>query len=644
MFIRKTLTRRVAGVDYSSYRLVRNERVDGRVKQITLINLGADFELPQALWPNFCARIADVLSPQDSLVNVALDGRIEACVQRYVALLKPRSQDGQDAVQKAKRVLSQVSSVPEPVGASELPAQLPGFDGTVPEPACAPPAAIDPEWVDSNSTTFLDVRSVGVELLALHAVRALGIDSVLRSAGFNGVSLAAAMAQLVGRIVQPGSDLATHRWVRQNSALPELWGFDFGRMSLHRMYEVGSRLWSVKPKLEQAIYGTLQARFGLNNTVALYDLTNTYFEGLGTCNPSAVRGCSKEKRSDAPLMSLGLVLDSAGFVRRSGMFPGNVYEPSTVEKMLTDLGAAKGALVVLDRGFVTAPTLAWLSENGYRYLVMSKERRDLSQAAQTIYNAQDQAIQIERIIDPAVEGKVQEVRLLCHSSARAQKENPMVKRQQERMTNALTNLHEGLSKKHGSKTIARVNERVGRIKVKHPSVARFFKIALIDDGTNVTAIDFKFTAKANSKAALPGHYVIRSNDLTLSAESLWRTYIQLTDVESVFRSLKSELGLRPVFHQTEIRCKAHLWISVLAYQCVQFLRYELKTHGIHASWASLRKSLGQSRITARFERQDGAFVHLRKNQEPTVEQQTIYAALGIKPPAASRRVFQSTDL
>ncbi len=142
---------------------------------------------------------------------------------------------------------------------------------------------------------------------------AAGIASMLNSAGFNGVSLAAAMAQLVGRIVQPGYDLSTHRWVRKNSALPELWGFDFGRMSMHRMYEVSSRLWAAKPKLEQAIYGTLQTRFGLNNTVALYDLTNTYFEGLGTKNPSAVRGCSKEKRSDEPLMSLGLVFDSATF-------------------------------------------------------------------------------------------------------------------------------------------------------------------------------------------------------------------------------------------------------------------------------------------------------------------------------------------
>ena len=729
MFIRKALTRRHQGTDYFSFRLVRNERVDGRVKQRALLNLGAAFELPEALWPMFCARMADLLSPQASLVAAPLDARVEPTAQRYAALLQPRSRAGQGLVQKPKAAT--------PVAAAAALAEtLDPAASAAAAPADAAPAQAEIEWVDSDSSTYLAVQSIGVETVAMHAVKALGIDSALSTAGFNRVSLAAAIGQLVARMAAPASERRTHRWLQQDSALAELCGFDFGRISLTRMYEIGTRLWSAKPALEHQLYSTLQARFGLRDTVALYDLTNTYFEGLGTRNPSAKRGCSKEKRSDAPLMSLGLVLDQAGFVRRSEVFAGNVYEPSTLEKMLSDLGAAPGALVVLDRGFVNQASLAWLREKGYRYLVMSKARADLSAAAHTIQNAQQEAIRIERIevtveepvakaaraqtapapTHPQADGaqadkaqqqshpqtalandtdaedsakdsakdaakkvpevspqgdtgkqvspqgdtgkqvsphgdtekqvqRWQEARLLCHSPARALKENALLTRQQQKMQGALQKIHDGLQSKHGSKTIARVNERIGRIKANHSLVARHYTITLKDDGKHVTAIDFQFQAKADSKADLPGHYVLRSNDLRLSGEQMWRTYIQLTDVESVFRSLKSELGLRPVFHQLETRCKAHLWISVLAYQCVQFLRHELKAKGIHASWTTLREQLHRHhRVSARYQRQDGAFVHIKKNQETPMAVQAIYDALGIEPIKTTKRTFYSNQL
>lgn len=689
MFIRKALTRRHQGTDYFSFRLVRNERVDGRVKQRALLNLGAAFEVPEALWPMFCARMADLLSPQASLVAAPLDARVEATAQRYAALLQPRSREGQGHVQKPKAATAVA------VAAARADALNP-VATAAPTDTVITPAQAEIEWVDSDSSSYLAVHSIGVETVAMHAVKALGIDQALTTAGFNRVSLAAAIGQLVARMAAPASERRTHRWLQQDSALAELCGFDFGRISLTRMYEIGTRLWSAKPALEQQLYSTLQARLGLRDTVALYDLTNTYFEGLGTRNPSAKRGCSKEQRSDAPLMSLGLVLDQSGFVRRSEVFAGNVYEPSTLEKVLSDLGAAPGALVVLDRGFVNQASLAWLREKGYRYLVMSKARADLSAAAHTIQNAQQEAIRIERmevtveepvakaaraqtapapanaqaddtqkqshpqtalgndsVTDSAKDAakkvpevqRWQEARLLCHSPARALKENAMLTRQQQKMQGALQKLHHGLQSKRGSKTIARVHERIGRIKAQHSLVARHYTITLKDDGKHVTAIDFQFQAKADSKADLPGHYVLRSNDLSLSGEQMWRTYIQLTDVESVFRSLKSELGLRPVFHQLETRCKAHLWISVLAYQCVQFLRHELKAKGIHASWTTLREQLHRHhRVSARYQRQDGAFVHIKKNQETPMAVQAIYDALGIEPIKTTKRTFYSNQL
>lgn len=681
MFIRKTKTRSVNGTDYFSYRLVRNARVDGRVKQIALLNLGAQFDLPPALWLAFCARISDLLSPQASLSCVALDPLVESTAQRFSALLLPASATGQGAVQRP-HLTAQSTATRDALGATQADLFAPSspvFAAVSPAPARAP------QWVDADSLDHLDVRSIGVETVAMHAINQLGIVPALRAAGFNSVDLAAAIGQLVARMAAPASERRTHAWLQQHSALSEVYGFDYGRLSLTRLYQVGSALWKVRPVLEKTLYDTLKSQLKLTDTIALYDLTNTYFEGLGKRNPLALRGASKEGRTDAPLMSLGIVLDAHGFIQKSDVFAGNIREPATLAGMLKGLGAAPGALVVLDRGFVNKATLSWLRENGYRYLVMSKDRRDLSAAAGSIQNAQGQAIQIERILvkieadkveikpsktavdatptEPIHEGSngtqtdskltdskltepsIQEAHLICHSPARAEKESAMVSRMRSRFEAKLAAIKKGLTTPRGTKRSNAIHQRIGRAKAGFPMVARHYTITVTEDGKTVSALDYAYQASQQSKADLPGHYVLRSNDLKLSAEQMWRTYIQLTDVESVFRSLKSELGLRPVFHQLPERCKAHLWISVLAYQCVQYLRNGLKKAGIADSWSTLRTQLGaHHRVWSRLERKAGGHVHVEQNQQASAEVKAIFRALGVQPLAKKSTVVHRTSL
>ncbi len=130
----------------------------------------------------------------------------------------------------------------------------------------------------------------------------------------------------------------------------------------------------------------------------------------------------------------------------------------------------------------------------------------------------------------------------------------------------------------------------------------------------------------------PGVYSLRSNETDWDEERMWRTYIMLTDLEAVFRSLKSELGLRPVYHHKEERCDGHLFITVLAYQFVQLIRRRLGEQGIHDSWRSLRETLkNQCRITATFRRADNRTLHVRKATRAEPEQLAIYNALNIDP-------------
>ena len=639
MFVRRTQTRtRLSGEPYFTHRLVRTERVDGRVKQVTLLNLGRHFDVPTEQWPLFCTRLSEVLSPQASVAPTAVPPEVEQAVQRYAEQLQPRAAAGVGRVEQRRPALPRDHAAPAPATA-ELDLQVPARAAI----AAAPDASAD--LVHADTLELRDGRSVGVEALALHAIEQLGIADTLRTAGFNRISLAAAVGQIVARMTQPASERATHAWLQRHSALGELWGFDFERVSLTRLYQVADALWRQHDAMETALHQRIRDVFGLHDTIALYDLTNTYFEGLAHGNPSAKRGHSKEKRSDAPLITLGMVLDGAGFVRRSQVFAGNVREQTSLPIMLKGLNAPAGALVVLDRGIVSEANLAWLRENGYRYLVMSRERRDLEQAAQTLKTANGAPIHWQRI--PPTDDN-DDVRLVCHSPDRELKEAAMTTLKRTRFEAKLSALAAGLSLPRRSKRADRIHQRIGRLRQAYPSVARHYVIEVDVDADTVTAIRYQYTPAANSKAELPGHYVIRSNATDLDGETLWRTYVQLTELEAVFRSLKSELGLRPIYHRLDNRCRAHLWISVLAYQCVQFLRRQLKAQGIDASWNSIRKTLAQQqRITASFNAAAGGTLHVRKATAPDAAASAIYRALGLndKPGGIKKRLFkQEHDL
>lgn len=640
MFVRRTQTRtRLSGEPYFTHRLVRTERVEGRVKQVTLLNLGRHFELPTAQWPLFCTRLSELLSLQQSLAPTVVPDAVAQAVERYAAQLQPRVVGGVGRVEQRRKAAAPRADAGQAPAAPEL-------DLTLPAPAVtAAPSDPSADLVHADTLELRDGRSVGVESLALHAIDCLGIVETLRGAGFSRISLAAAVGQMVARMANPASERATHAWLQRHSALGELWGFDFERVSLTRLYQVADALWRQHDAVETALHERISETFGLHDTIALYDLTNTYFEGLAHGNPSAKRGHSKEKRSDAPLITLGLVLDGAGFVRRSQVFAGNVSEQSSLPIMLKGLNAPTGALVVLDRGFVSEANLAWLRENEYRYLVMSRERCHVGQAAQTLKTASGAPIHWQRI---APTDDDNDVRLICHSPDREVKETAMTKLKRTRFEAKLTALDAGLSLPRRTKRADKIQQRLGRLRQTYPSVARHYWIDVDVDGETATAIRYQYTPAPNSKADLPGHYVIRSNATDLDGETLWRTYVQLTELEAVFRSLKSELGLRPIYHRLDNRCRGHLWISVLAYQCVQFLRYQLKAKGIDASWNTIRKTLSQQqRITASFQAAAGGTLHVRKATTPDAEAAAIYRALGLddKPGGTRKRLFrQERDL
>jgi transposase len=607
MFIRRTNTRnKSTDESYFTHRLVASERSGKQVRQITLLNLGRHFDLPQADWPRLCARIDAILAGQVGLL--AETDVIETLAQRYAARL--------------------IALRPAAVSAAAT-------------PASAADTAATPSFaeVDVASLQLTRPRSVGVEAVGMAAFDWLGIDRILFDLGFNGVQRAAVAGSLIGGMAAPGSELSTWRWLRERSALGELLDTDFEAMPLMRLYRVSDLLVRHREAIEEALFGRIETLFGLATTVTLYDLTNTHFEGerareggVAAANPSAKRGHSKQKRSDCPLVTLGLVLDGSGFVRRSKMFAGNVAEASTLEDMLKDLTAPSGALVIMDAGIATEANITWLKQQKYRYLVVSRERTrhfDPEQAIETL-TASEETIRLQRVLSEDGE----EVRLHCHSAGREAKETAITERFVKRFEAGLTRLAEGLDKPRGQKQLATLQQRIGQLKKSSHGIGQHYEVTVVPDetGTKAAAITWTKNPVTGSMLTDPGVYCLRSHETTWDAPTLWRTYMMLTDLEAVFRSLKSELGLRPVFHQKEDRTDGHLLITVLAYQMVQVIRRKLAAQGDHLSWNGLREILGvQQRVTATFRHRDGRTLHVRKATIAEPALRRIYDALGVNP-------------
>ena len=597
MYIRRTTIKsRKDGSQYYTYRLVESERTRKGVRQRTLINLGTGFSLPREQWSDLASRIQQIIKGEKLLFE--LPQEIEEMAQNYAAQI----------------IQTRAKNKPE----DDQP---------------------DYKEVDVDSLEMIRPRSVGCEHVALEAFNYLKLGNHLKTLGFNGPQLAAATGTIIGRMCHPASELATHYWLRNISGLGELIDFDFDKVKLYKLYSISDQLLKNKEAIEKYLYNQEKQLFGFQETITLYDLTNTYFEGKGETNDLAKRGHSKEKRSDCPLVTLALMLDSSGFPKSSEVFEGNVSEPVTLEKMIKGL-EGKGrdpeifdqqkATIVMDAGIASEDNIEWLKDNRYPYIVVSRKRHRQFNEDESVVVKQDNncTVKAQKVID----SENDEVLLYCHSTQREKKERAINDRFTEYFEEALKHLESGLSIKGRLKKYDKVLEKIGRLKQKYSKASKLYKINVVKDDETGNAIKIIWHRKAepDTKEGFPGVYCLRTSHKNMDEETLWRTYTMLTDLEAVFRSLKSELGMRPVFHQVTERVTGHLFISVLAYHLVHSIRYRLKKSDIGTSWSGLRDQLsGQNRITASMHCKNDDVIHVRKSTRPEPRQQEIYSALGI---------------
>ena len=330
----------------------------------------------------------------------------------------------------------------------------------------------------------------------------------------------------MGRLVSPRSELATHFWLQNNTALDELMGTNFNKLSLGQLYHISDKLLNSKVQIESHLALRETDLFELDNTIVLYDLTNTYLEGTACKAKKPKRGRSKEKRYDCPLVCLGLALNQQGFPRRSHIHEGNVSEPGTLQKMITELSESEDqqSVIVFDAGIASEENLIWLREQKRPYIVCSRNRSSPPEDFEENYDF----IQVkgENTVKATLVRKDDEsgeVELFCHSTAREQKETAIKSLFQIRFEEELSKVNEGLSKKGCTKNFEKVLEKIGRLKERYRRVARFYEINVEKKKGSANAKSVTFTLDQESlKDRYSGVYCLRCWGLDWKAEKLWK--------------------------------------------------------------------------------------------------------------------------
>jgi len=598
MYIIRTLSKskKNSTEKYYTYRLIESTRIGKKVKKITLLNLGSDFNVEQEDWAELSSRINDILNQTPRLFEIDKD--LESLAQQYAMRI---------IASKAKIVKSEEDKYKE---------------------------------IDVTTVKNSNPKQIGVEHIVHETIKKLELDSKLEDLGFTNIQVNSAIGTLVAKIAKPSSDIKTYNWLCSTSAINEILGCDFNQVSSNNIYRVADKLFSCKDELEVHLYNKQKEIFNYDETITLYDLTNTYFEGSAEDIERAKRGRSKEKRSDAPLVTLGLMLDSSGFVRKSEIFDGNIGEPTTFKGMLDKLKVNKtqniltwnSSLVVMDAGIASQENIDYLVANGYEYIVVSRKKDkqfDESKSTPVKLDSKENVIvRAQKVINE----ESGEVELFVHSQARELKENAMQTRVQTIFLEKLQYLKDGLTIKRRTKKYEKVIESIGRLKQQYSAIAQYYNLSVTKDPNGDNAIDIIWKEKKSldNKSSINGVYCLRSNNTTMDEKTLWKTYTTLTDLEAVFKSLKSELGLRPIFHQTQSRVDGHLFITLLSYSIIHTIRYKLKQKGIHYSWNTIREILEtRDMITTSMRCKDGSMLYIRQSVELNDRQKEIYNALEI---------------
>jgi len=579
--------------EFIYHRLVHSYRTKEGPRQKTILNMGK-LDIPRKQWKILANRIEMILKGQQILFPAP--DKIWALAHHYANIIKRNTLSACIEESKEEKL----------------------------------------QQIDINNITTHDAKTIGAEYVGLTAYKALELNKLLKSLGFSDKQSHIACLLIVSKLIHPGSERQIRHFITEESGITELLGIDL-KISNNALYRISDLLIEHKEQIENHIRQKLKDLFSLKETIIFYDLTNTYFEGSGG---NAKRGRSKDKRNDRPLITLGLVLDEDGFVKGSRVFPGNISEPKTLLeaiKIITKRGKYAPLpflrpTIVLDAGIATKDNLEALKRQGLYYIVISRQGPDEKVL-------KEENIEIKEGITANLYQQDNEYFILCKSKAKLQKEQAIISRARKAMEKELEKIKAGLSKKGGIKNYQRIAERIGRLRERYKRVSSGYRIEIKKQEAKAVDIVWEFD-ESNLGKPYDGSYYLRTNRVDLSAERIWSIYVMLTRVEDAFRSLKSELGFRPVHHSKKERIEGHLFVSVLSYHLLSYIQYLLKRSGINHRWGTILSYLRTHQVvTTTLPKKDGCLL-IRGCTVPTLKQREIYRALGLSDSPLKQRIAE----
>jgi transposase len=599
MYIRKA-SRVYKGKTYFNYLLVESVLTPDGPRQKVVCSLGDLSPRPRHEWLALAHRLESALSRQEELFPSST-----AAAVLVPLLAKVGSQDGSgssEAAGKDKELL---------------------------------PVRIDDVRCEQS-------REAGSVHVGYRFWQRLGLDKILQSAGLSEGARRLTLAMTLNRLIYPASELAMPEWIRA-TALPDILEVDFDRLNEDALYRNLDKLHTHRVAIESALAERERNLFALDQTIFLYDVTSTYFEGRAMSNPKAKRGYSRDHRGDCKQVLVGLAVNRDGFPLAHEVFAGNRHDSTTLEDMLEALDKRVGLrpeqTIVVDRGMAGAKNIAQIRARNLHYLVAEPyaERIEWSEEFQN----DDGFVAVEREPSPRNPGQHKstiqvklrraenETHVLCVSSERKQKDRAIRELHEKRLLADLEKLKKRVTKGKGKGTKpAEVRESIGRLKERYPRVARYYRMEY--DEEKKTFAYLLEESKRTAAEKLDGSYLLKTDREDLSAQEAWRIYTLLTRAEEAFRTLKSPLAERPIFHHKECRVEAHIFLCVLAYHLLIAIEKTLLDQGVHTSWATVREQLKTHQVnTIILPTHGGMELRIRKATTPEPIHRELYQKLGV---------------
>lgn len=495
-----------------------------------------------------------------------------------------------------------------------------------------------------DSLTQREARTVGPENLCRSTLKMLQIGKFLRSKGWDRDQADLALMQIIARSVYPYSELKTVRYLRENTALAELFKIDRSRITKDALYKSALRLWEVHRELEDWLHNRVRDMFHLEEKILLFDITNAYFEGRMEGSGLCRFGRSKEKRDDCKIVVLAAVVNTDGLIVRTMIHEGNRQDKTTLEQVVGSIAKETSPearkIVVMDAGFYSRDNIKWLSDNDFDYItVLPSGDSKFTPADGGVVRHQDSRRQEIRLQAGSVDidGAAHRA-LLVDSDAKALKEKSMHEKACRRYEEGLEAVRAGILKKGGTKKRDAVNKRIGKLDGKYGAIRQSFTVSLTYEGAGkqekATAMTWKRNdVKDGTARKFHGKYVLLTSLDEKEEANVWKFYNVIRTVEETFRTLKTDLDIRPVYHKSDAGIKAHLNLAVLAYWLVSVTKHRLKLKNYdNVRWDEImRIASTQVVVTAELKAVDGGTIRVRQCTEAEEKLATIYSLLGINP-------------